>query len=217
MTALKRINHSTGKRLIIALLIGILATFGAMMLHMGKLSYLIGWDIAVLVFVFWVWLIIWPMNHERTAKFALREDPSRAGADIVLICAAIASLGAVGFVIFQAHSTTVELHDLFLTGIGIASVVVCWVLIHTIYTLRYATLYYSKEIDGYIDFKHDHKPAYSDFAYFAFTIGMTYQVADTDLVGSQLRKMVLRHSLLAYLFGTVIIATTISLIAGLGQ
>jgi len=91
------------------------------------------------------------------------------------------------------------------------------VLIHTIYTLRYATIYYSRQTDGSVDFRHDPQPPYSDFAYLAFTIGMTYQVSDTDLTGTDFRKTVLRHALLAYLFGTVIVATTISLIAGLGS
>ena len=216
MKATHSLSGSTAIRLIISLAVGILSYILLRMLLVGNIALLIAWDIAVIVFVAWILSIVLPMDNKRTAEFALREDPSRAGADLALLSAAIASLGAVAFALIQAsHSTGA--HQLLLTGISIASVVIAWVLIHTIYTLRYAVLYYSPEIPGSIDFKHDHKPAYSDFAYLAFTVGMTYQVADTDLIGTAFRKTVLKHSLLSYVFGTVIIATTISLIAGLGR
>jgi len=156
------------------------------------------------------------MGHEQTARFALREDPSRVGADIILILASLASLVAVGFALYEAHFSTGLQHSI-LTLVGILSVVLSWVLIHTIYTLRYARLYYAGIAEGGVNFKKDHNPTYSDFIYLAFTIGMTFQVADTDLLGSEFRKTVLRHALLAYVFGTVIVATTVSLIAGLGR
>lgn len=216
MALFHKINKSAGKRFVIALIVGIIATLILKSLNIGNISFLLGWDIAVIVFVIWVMFIILPMDHKRTAAYALREDPSRAGADIALLSAAVASLGAVIFALFQAAHSSGG-HQILLTIISIGSVVVAWVLIHTLYTLRYAVLYYSKDVVGSIDFKHDHQPEYSDFAYLAFTVGMTYQVADTDLIGSEFRKTVLRHSLLSYVFGTVIIATTISLISGLGR
>lgn len=81
---------------------------------------------------------------------------------------------------------------------------------------RYAELYYDDEPGG-IDFGDSHLPAYSDFAYLAFTVGMTFQVSDTEVTGSMLRKAVLRQALLSYVFGAVIIATLINLVAGLGK
>jgi len=216
MTALKKINNSTGRRLVIASIVGVAAGFAAEQAGLGSMALLIGWDSAVMVFVLWVWLIIWPMDNDRTSKFALREDPSRGIADLILILASIASLGAVGFTLIEASQST-GTSRFILAGIGVGSIVLSWVLIHTIYALQYAMLYYSKTINGTIDFKHDHRPAYSDFAYLAFTIGMTFQVADTDLIGTAFRKTVLKHSLLAYLFGTVIVATTINLIVALGR
>lgn len=217
MSTLKRINRSTSTRLIVALIVGIITVIICAMIGIGKISILIGWDAAVFTFIIWIWAIIWPMNHERTAAFALREDPGRAGVDVMLILASLASLGAVGFTLFEAHTVNNIGLQLVLTLVGVLSVVFSWILIHTIYTLRYARLYYSTKIEGTVDFKKDHKPAYSDFVYLAFTIGMTFQVADTDLIGTEFRKTVLRHALLSYVFGTVIVATTVSLIAGLGR
>lgn len=135
----------------------------------------------------------------------------------MLILASIASLSTVGFTLYEAHSAANIQTQLLLTGFGIISVVFSWILIHTIYTLRYARLYYSKDIEGTVDFKQDHKPAYSDFVYLAFTIGMTFQTSDTDLIGTEFRKTVIRHAVLSYVFGTVIVAVTVNLIAGLGN
>ena len=83
----------------------------------------------------------------------------------------------------------------------------------TVYTLRYGELYYVD--DGGIDFNQDEPPTYRDFAYLAFTIGMTYQVSDTNITDPRLRAAVLRHGLLSFVFGTAIIATMINVVAGL--
>jgi uncharacterized membrane protein len=217
MSTIKKINSSSTIRLVVALLVGVIVALTGILTKFGAISVLIGWEVAVIIFVIWIWLIIWPMNHNRTEEFAQREDPGRVGVDVLLILASIASLGAVGYALFQAHKTTDGGHGLLLTLISLFSVVVSWILIHTIYTLRYARFYYSKDFDGSIDFNGGHKPAYSDFIYVAFTVGMTFQIADTSITGTEFRKVVIRHALLAYVFGTVIVATTISLIAGLGQ
>jgi uncharacterized membrane protein len=217
MSTLKKINSSSTIRLITALVIGIAVAIVGLLTHMGNISILVGWEVAVVIFVVWIWFIIWPMGHERTSAFAQREDPGRVGVDILLILASIASLGAVGYALFEANVTDSSGRQLLLTFISLFSVVVSWVLIHTIYALRYARFYYSKGFDGTIDFNKDHKPAYSDFLYVAFTVGMTFQISDTDIIGTEFRKNVLRHAILSYIFGTIIVATTINLIAGLGK
>jgi len=101
-------------------------------------------------------------------------------------------------------------------GLSILAVALAWAAVHTVFTTRYARLYYCGS-DGGIDFNQDDPPQYSDFAYLAFTIGMTFQVSDTDLKTKLIRATALRHMLLSYLFGAVIIATTINLVAGLSK
>jgi uncharacterized membrane protein len=77
-------------------------------------------------------------------------------------------------------------------------------------------VYYSEPIGG-IDFNtSEEDPRYVDFAYLSFDLGMTFQVSDTNLHTSELRAIVLRHTLLSYVFGSVVLATTINLVAGLG-
>ena len=101
-------------------------------------------------------------------------------------------------------------------ALGIASVVGAWLVVHTVFTTRYALLYYSGEPGG-IDFNQTEAPAYADFAYLAFTMGMTSQVSDTDLQTRLIRAAALRHALLSYLLGAVVLATVINLVAGLGS
>jgi uncharacterized membrane protein len=217
MSTIKKINSSSTIRLIVALIIGIAVALTGLFIGAGLISILIGWEVAVIIFILWIWLIIWPMDHHRTEDFAQREDPGRVGVDILLILASIASLGAVGYALFQAHKTTSDSHSLLLTLISLFSIVVSWFLVHTIYALRYARFYYSKDVAGSINFNSNEKPAYSDFIYVAFSVGMTFGITDTAVNGTSFRKTVLRHTLLSYVFGTVIVATIINLIASLGQ
>ena len=93
------------------------------------------------------------------------------------------------------------------------SVALAWTSVHTVYVLRYARLYYSPP-EGGIDF-HGEAPDYVDFAYLALTIGMTFQVSDTDLTASACAASALHHALLSYVFGTVIVAITVNSVAGL--
>ena len=87
--------------------------------------------------------------------------------------------------------------------------------VQTLFMLRYAHLYYGGERVGGVEFGNAELPDYHDFAYLAFTVGMTFQVSDTEVTERALRHTVLRHALLSYLFGTAIIASTISVLAGL--
>jgi uncharacterized membrane protein len=98
----------------------------------------------------------------------------------------------------------------------VVSVVLAWVVVHTIFTLRYARIYYGGP-DGGVDFNEKAAPDYADFAYLAFTIGMTFQVSDTDLTSKAMRRTALRHALISYLFGAVIIGLIINVVASLLQ
>lgn len=217
MNTLRTINETTVIRLIIAAAVGILAGLGALAAGLGREALLLGFDTAVLTFIIWQYLIILPMNPGRTAEYAVREDPSTVGSNLILILASFASIAAVGSALFEAHNNQNTSHVALLTAISLVSIVLSWLLIHTIFTLHYARLYYTKGIDGSIDFGHGHKPTYWDFVYVGFTVGMTYQLSDTSVTGTTLRRTVIRHALLSYVFGTVIVATTVSIIAGLGS
>jgi uncharacterized membrane protein len=169
-------------------------------------------DVAALIFVAWVWISIAGADAGETGRRARAEDASRAAAEGVLLGAGAASLIAVGFTLAQASHTQAPDRGM-LTTLALASVALAWSAVHTVYALRYARLYYTPP-DGGIDFKGD-RPNYLDFAYLALTIGMTFQVSDTDLLGNRVRRLALHHALTSYVFGTVIVAITVSSVASL--
>jgi uncharacterized membrane protein len=201
-------------RLAISAAFGIAA--GAITAVFGSWAYApaIGWDATALVFTATVWFGIWPMSAQTTASRATREDPSRTTSDLLTLGAAVASLAAVGVVLVRAHHAH-GADQAMLAGLGLVSLAVSWATVHTIFTLRYAQLYYTEPIGG-VDFNVPELPSYRDFAYLALTIGMTFQVSDTNLKSSDIRANSLRHALLSYLFGSVILAAAINLIAALG-
>lgn len=174
----------------------------------------VGWDVAALVFCVRIWTVIWPMRAGDTAAHATLEDPGRAVSDVGVLTASVASLAAVGVVLVHAHSVRFPAQA-WLTALSLAGVAVSWLTVHTVFTLRYARLYYSPPDRG-IDFNQEEPPEYRDFAYVALTIGMTSQVSDTSLTSSVMRLTVIRHALLSYMFGAIILGTAINLVAGLG-
>jgi uncharacterized membrane protein len=147
-----------------------------------------------------------------TERIARAEDASPTAAEGVLVGAGAASLVAVAFTLAAAGDAVAPARGL-LTALAIASVALAWISVHTVWVLRYARLYYSPPHGG-IDFGAE-EPGYADFAYLALTIGMTFQVSDTDLRARRIRRAALHHALLSYLFGTVIVAITVSTVAGL--
>ena len=169
-------------------------------------------DVAALVFLGWVWATVLGTDAGATARIARAEDASRTAAEAILVTAGAASLLAVAFTLGQAGNSGEPERGL-LTALAIGSVGLAWASVHTVYLLRYARLYYSPP-EGGIDF-HGEAPDYADFAYLALTIGMTFQVSDTDLAGKRVRRTALHHALLSYLFGTVIVGITVNSIAGL--
>ena len=178
-----------------------------------QVGTLVGWDVAAAVYAAWSWATIWHRDPAATARLALREDPGRAIADALLLIASTASVLAVAAAIAAGRAGSPGERDLH-AGLAVASVVLSWTVVQTVFTLHYARLYYSHPAGG-IDFNQEAPPRYSDFAYLAFTVGMTFQVSDTDLQTAALRAEALRQALLSYLLGAVILAATINLVAGL--
>jgi uncharacterized membrane protein len=175
---------------------------------------LLGWDAGAALFLTWIWLEVSALDADQTAKTARREDPRAAVADAVIVAAGLACLGAVGLVLIKAansHGST----KAWLIVIAVLSVAASWASLHTVFMLRYARLYYRSGQIGGIDFNEEGPPDYLDFAYVAFTIGLTFQVSDTNLSSKQIRRLALRHALLSYLFGAVIIGLTINVVATL--
>jgi uncharacterized membrane protein len=205
-------RSSAGKRVVAAFAIGVIASAVAAFLTAWQVAVLIGWDAAAIVFLAWVFLAVHSLGGDATASHATSEDPSRAAAELILIFASAASLVGVGLVLFQAADQSGG-SKVLSTAVAFLSVAVSWAAVHTVFMLRYASLYHAN--GGGIEFQGTEMPDYGDFAYLALTIGMTYQVSDTALKDRTIRRTALRHALLSFVFGTGILAMTINVVAGL--
>jgi uncharacterized membrane protein len=195
--------------------LGVVATVVASVVGAEREAALIGWDAAAIAFCTWVWSTVWSMDAAATRAHAVRDDPGRAGVGLVLLGAAVASLVAVGVVLFGAGHARGDT-EYYEAGFALASIFVSWTLVHTVFTLRYAEHWYSDPAGG-IDFNSDEDPDYSDFAYLSFTIGMTFQVSDTNIETKAIRRTALRHALFSFPLGAVIIAASINLVSGLAK
>lgn len=142
-------------------------------------------------------------------------DATRSETDVIVVLAALGSLGGVVLMLLAGGSKPPFQQAV--EGLVTFATVGCgWLLIHTTLTLRYARHWYNAQPDC-VDFNTDDPPQFSDFAYIAFTVGMSFAISDTNLKTAAVRRIALHHALLSYLFGTVIIGATINLLAGLGQ
>ncbi|MFF5055950.1 DUF1345 domain-containing protein [Micromonospora sp. NPDC000663] len=203
-------------QLVLVGVVGIVVGAGLALVLPPSLAPLAGWDAAALSWLVLVWFKIWPLDAGRTAALAVHEDPNRAIRDVLLLVACSASLLAVGLVVASAHAAPPGLARDLYGGLGVLSVLLSWLVVHTVFAARYARIYYTGP-DGGVNFNQHEPPRYSDFAYVAFTIGTTFQVSDTNLTSNEMRRTVLRHSMLSYLFGAFIIAVTVNLLAGLAR
>ncbi|HVD14872.1 MAG TPA: DUF1345 domain-containing protein [Actinomycetota bacterium] len=194
--------------LIVALVLVWFVTWG--------LAVVVGWDVAALTFLAIVRPIIARADGSRTEQLATREDETHGSATVMLLGASVASLLGAGFTLYLAGRDTGPSRDL-LIGVAVLTVMLSWTVVNTVYTLHYAHLHYDSTTAGitFGDPAGMERPSYRDFAYVAFTIGMTYQVSDTTLRDPRIRRTVLSHALLSYLFGVVIVGGAVNFIAGL--
>jgi uncharacterized membrane protein len=204
------------RRTEMAVVAGLIVLVAALLLGADWPVALTGsWGVAALVIVCVVWIRIYPMDAEQTKANARSEDFSRQTADLAVLVASVASLGAIAYTVARAgnsHGTTKAL----LIALALAVVSLSWLTVHTLYLVRYGDQFYSDPIGG-IEFNDDEPPDYRDFAYLALTIGMTFQVSDTTLKSKAMRRLAIRHALLSFLFVAVIGALTINTVGALLQ
>jgi uncharacterized membrane protein len=160
-----------------------------------------------------VWRVCWPQDHGGTKRLAEEEGATRTTDTVVLVGAVASLVAVVEALVTSSAQDTVAVVSVVL---GVLVVVLSWALVNTVFALKYARLYYVGG-DGGIDFKHDQLPTYSDFAYLAFTVGMSFAVSETEPTTTAVRKIALGHALMSYLFGTIVIAVAVNLVTNLGQ
>jgi uncharacterized membrane protein len=195
----------------------------------GKFSLpaevLVTWSAFGISIILMDWVIILSSHPKEVKRIAKIEDSSRVLIFIFVIVASLISMLAIFFLLKSSK----QLPPGVVTGhvlLGMASVIISWVLVHTIFTLRYAHMYYATDTDGDnktkpvggLEFPGDDKgfePDYLDFVYFSFVLGMTFQVSDVEISSRQIRRLAWMHGMISFTFNTAIVALSINVISGL--
>ncbi len=199
--------------MLIAAALGVAAGTTTAVIASWQLAVLVGWDAAALFIVGSIWTFIPVLDSAATKRVASREDDSRALVDVVMVAACLISLVGVLLGLARANEQRGAAAAV-LTSVAVFTVFLSWFTVHTLFVLRYARLYYTDSVGG-IEFPSSEEPPdYLDFMYVSFTIGMTFQVSDTGIHQRPIRRAVIRHALLSYVFGTVIVGIVINVVGG---
>ena len=180
---------------------------------------MVAWDIFSLCEIVISLAIFSAVCPQQLRILASREDASRPVVFPIVITAIVGSLG--GVLLLLKNQNAWLLSEGLETAIYIAGVTFSWILLHIIFTSRYAHLYYGDhakkkgEMAKGLEIPGNEAPDYLDFAYFSFVIGMTFQVSDVQISSRQIRRVVLIHGVLSFLFNTVIVALTINVVVNL--
>jgi len=201
-------------RLVVGLVVG---TIGALLAHRHawELRLLLGWDAGAVALVLFIWLTVLTKDPHETRCRSASADPGRTATWLLVLIASGFSFFASAFVLRNLHRGQAS-PEPWVLPLCLVSVIVAWALTHTSYTLRYAHLYYrdDDEGEGGLVFPGDRKPDDFDFAYFAYTIGMCFQVSDVAISSAQIRRAVLGHAVLSFGYNTVILALALNLFFG---
>ena len=180
-----------------------------------------GWDGCVLIFLALTWGAVNQCEREEMQQTVLSQDHGRLGILLLVLLATAASLSTIFFLLQRSKG----LEPLEIAGhiaLSVLTIVCSWLLTHVMFALHYAHRFYrddpkTNELDatGGLQFPGNRAPDYWDFLYFSFVIGMTSQVSDVQVTSRPMRQLVLSHSVLSFAFNTVILALSISIVAGL--
>ena len=202
----------SARRALMSLAGGLVAGVIPVLLGVGELAPLTVWVTASGLALTGVWRTCWPQGAAGTKWLAEAERESLS-TDTAVIVASIVSLAAVVVALIRAAGVQDAVSAAGVV-LSVAAIILAWAMVNTVFALKYARLYYF-DVDGGIDFKQEEPPAYSDFAYMAFTVGMSFAVSDSEPASTRIRRVALGHALLSYAFGTGILAVAINLIANL--
>lgn len=181
-----------------------------------EMRALAGWDAASLFMLAVTWWIIIRATPEETKRRAAAEDPGRAALTLIVLLCSLAALGSATVVARKAHHSHNE-ESAVLVVLTLIAVLSAWFLTHSVYTLRYARLFYQVDEDGPggLEFPGKQPPHDLDFAYFAFTLATAFATSDVKISGRNMRSTVLTHTLTSFAFNTLILANVLNVVADL--
>ena len=183
-----------------------------------RLAVLSGWDVGAIVLLFFAWRRIWVSGDAETRTHAAGDDPGRAAVFVLVVLAAGGSLISTVALVHKVKAVPGAEGDA-LVALSLLNVALSWAVTQTAFALRYAHLYYREDEEGVggVEFPGGAQPSYFEFAYLAFTVGMCFQVSDSSVSSPQIRRAVLLHAVLAFVFNTAILAFALNLVFGLAN
>lgn len=184
-----------------------------------QVSLMLSWNTFSLSMIGLSWVVFFTTDADQLCVLVRKQDETMPVIFfIVLVTVCFSLFGIVGVLMNPVDNVGVEKLHTFISLFGVG---LSWTLLHTIFTFRYAHLYHDhnklktgSQIGG-IDFPGKDEPDYFDFAYFSFVIGMTFQVSDVRVTSTVIRRFVLMHGLISFVFNAIIVALTINTIANL--
>jgi uncharacterized membrane protein len=202
-------------RLALAAVVGLVAAAALSTGFSPAVCAVAGWDLTAIVLLSFSWLTIWRADATATQHRCASDDPGRNLVYGVALLTSALSFFAAFVLSRQAKNCPLGEREALIAICGTA-VLSSWALTHTLLTLRYAHLYYREDDEGVggLVFPGGLAPDYFDFAYFAFTIGMCFQVSDVTMTSPQFRRTALGHALLSFAYNTVVVAFTLNLVFG---
>ena len=202
-------------RVAVAVAAGALAYVAVAQRYSAFAAAFVAWDVAGIVLVAISWSIVLRASARETRTHASAEDPGRTFVYVVVLLASAVSLLAATVLVRSARSLIPELRYGALL-LCLVSVALSWAMTHTAFTFRYAHLYYREDDDGIggITIPGDAAPCFFDFAHFAFTIGMCFQVSDMSVTSRPIRSAVLLHAVMSFAYNSVILAFVLNLVFG---
>ncbi|MFC4212285.1 DUF1345 domain-containing protein [Pedobacter lithocola] len=200
--------------LLISFCIGLGVYLVSFLFSIGVLAQImLGWDFFCITLISLHWYMFFHTSPAQTHLKAKMQDETRGEIFAIVVVSTFAGLLAVILVLLDKEVKTLDLI------VAIAGMFLSWSLVHTTFTMRYAHLFYGdSKLEGTgLEFPGNEKPDFIDFAYFSFVIGMTFQVSDVEISSRKIRRVTLLHSVIAFIFNTVIVALTINSLAGMSK
>ena len=172
-----------------------------------QLRAMVGWDATAVALLAASWRILLTSDARTTELRAGDEDPGGRAVFTIAVLSSLFSLFAATMVLRMMRGQTCES---FWVVLALVSVALSWVVTHTAYTLRYAHLFYTGDVNGGLEFPGTQTPCDMDFAYYAFTIGMAFQVSDVSITAADIRRATFGHALVSFVFNTTIVALSLN-------
>jgi len=185
------------------------------------LSFVLSWNVFGISYLIFNLILFSKSDVDQIQKQCSKEDVSSWILFAFVVSACL--IGLMSVLSFMNSTSNWEIGSILGSILCISAVGFSWLMVHLAFAVRYAHLYYgdnnkqfSEHAKGLI-FPEDELPDYFDFAYFSIVIGMTFQVSDVVITSKGVRRLVLLHSMIAFIFNTVIIAMTVSQVIGMNN